>query len=42
MVRLVVAYGPPHDPAAFDHHSAETHSPLAQTSRISDVSRPAG
>ena len=30
MVKLVVAYGPPQDPAAFDQHYAETHGPLAQ------------
>jgi uncharacterized protein (TIGR02118 family) len=30
MVKLVVAYGPPEDPAAFDAHYAATHSPLAQ------------
>ncbi len=30
MVKLVVAYGPPDDPAAFDQHYAETHAPLAQ------------
>jgi len=30
MVKLVVAYGPPADPAAFDQHYAETHAPLAQ------------
>ncbi len=30
MVKLVVAYGPPDDPAAFDEHYAGTHAPLAQ------------
>ncbi len=30
MVKLVVAYGPPEDTAAFDQHYAETHAPLAQ------------
>ena len=30
MVKLVVAYGPPEDPSAFDRHYAETHTPLAQ------------
>jgi uncharacterized protein (TIGR02118 family) len=30
MVKLVVAYGPPEDPAAFDEHYASTHAPLAQ------------
>src|SRR5579875_1138055 len=30
MVKLVVAYGHPEDPAAFDRHYAETHVPLAQ------------
>jgi uncharacterized protein (TIGR02118 family) len=30
MVKLVVAYGPPDDPDAFDRHYAETHAPLAQ------------
>ena len=30
MVKLVVAYGAPEDPDAFDRHYAETHSPLAQ------------
>jgi uncharacterized protein (TIGR02118 family) len=30
MVKLVVAYGPPEDPAAFDQHYAETHVPLVQ------------
>ncbi|MEO6859849.1 MAG: EthD family reductase [Solirubrobacteraceae bacterium] len=30
MIKLVVAYGPPEDPAAFDAHYASTHAPLAQ------------
>jgi uncharacterized protein (TIGR02118 family) len=30
MVKLVVAYGAPEDPAAFDRHYADTHAPLAQ------------
>ncbi len=30
MVKLVVAYGHPDDPSAFDRHYAETHAPLAQ------------
>ena len=30
MVKLVVAYGPPEDPAAFDAHYASTHRPLAE------------
>jgi uncharacterized protein (TIGR02118 family) len=30
MVKLVVAYGTPTDPAAFDAHYAETHAPLAR------------
>jgi uncharacterized protein (TIGR02118 family) len=30
MVKLVVAYGAPEDPAAFDSYYAETHVPLAQ------------
>ena len=29
MVKLMVAYGKPDDPAAFDAHYAETHAPLA-------------
>ena len=28
MVKLVVAYGTPEDPAAFDAHYAATHTPL--------------
>jgi uncharacterized protein (TIGR02118 family) len=31
MIKLVVAYGPPEDPAAFDEHYASTHAPLART-----------
>jgi len=31
MVKLVVAYGQPEDPAAFDEHYVRTHAPLAQT-----------
>ncbi len=30
MVKLVVAYGQPQDPAAFARHYSETHAPLAQ------------
>jgi uncharacterized protein (TIGR02118 family) len=30
MVKLVVAYGVPEDPTAFDEHYANTHAPLAQ------------
>jgi uncharacterized protein (TIGR02118 family) len=30
MVKLVVAYGTPDDPAAFDDYYAGTHGPLAQ------------
>jgi uncharacterized protein (TIGR02118 family) len=30
MVKLVVAYGPPEDPAAFDAYYAATHRPLAE------------
>jgi uncharacterized protein (TIGR02118 family) len=30
MVKLVVAYGPPEDPSAFDEYYASTHAPLAQ------------
>ena len=29
MVKLIVAYGMPEDPEAFDRHYAETHRPLA-------------
>ncbi len=29
MVKLVVAYGPPDDPAAFDAHYAHTHEQAA-------------
>jgi uncharacterized protein (TIGR02118 family) len=37
MVKLVVAYGPPENPAAFDQHYAETHRPLAE--KIPNVRR---
>jgi uncharacterized protein (TIGR02118 family) len=37
MVKLIVAYGVPEDPAAFDQHYAETHIPLAE--KIPDVQR---
>lgn len=30
MVKLMVAYGAPEDPAAFDAHYASTHAPLAE------------
>jgi uncharacterized protein (TIGR02118 family) len=30
MVKLVIAYGAPEDPAAFDRYYAETHAPLAE------------
>jgi uncharacterized protein (TIGR02118 family) len=30
MVKLVVCYGAPEDPAAFDRHYAEQHAPLAE------------
>lgn len=30
MVRLLVLYGPPQDPAAFDKYYAETHLPIAR------------
>ncbi len=30
MVKLVVAYGPPDEPAAFDRHYSEVHVPLAE------------
>lgn len=30
MVKLVVAYGAPEDPAAFDEHYASTHVPLVE------------
>lgn len=30
MVKLVVAYGAPEDPSAFDQHYTDTHVPLAQ------------
>jgi uncharacterized protein (TIGR02118 family) len=37
MVKLVVAYGHPTDPDAFDQHYASTHMPLAQ--KIPDMRR---
>ena len=37
MVKLVVAYGQPEDPAAFDRHYAGTHIPLVQ--RIPNLRR---
>lgn len=37
MVKLVVAYGHPQDPEAFDRHYAETHMPLAE--KIPNVQR---
>jgi uncharacterized protein (TIGR02118 family) len=37
MVKLVVAYGQPEDPGAFDQHYSETHTPLAQ--KIPNVRR---
>lgn len=30
MVKLIVCYGPPDDPAAFDEHYHGTHAPLAE------------
>jgi uncharacterized protein (TIGR02118 family) len=30
MVKLIVAYGPPTDPDAFDRHYESTHKPLAE------------
>ena len=30
MVKLVVCYGAPEDPAAFDQHYADTHVPLVE------------
>jgi uncharacterized protein (TIGR02118 family) len=30
MVKLIVAYGQPQDPAAFDQHYRSTHAPLVQ------------
>lgn len=30
MVKLVVAYGQPDDPASFDQHYSDTHVPLVQ------------
>ena len=37
MVKLVVAYGTPDDPAAFDQYYADTHIPL--TEKIPDLRR---
>lgn len=37
MVKLVVAYGTPDDPAAFDDYYAKTHVPLAE--KIPDMRR---
>lgn len=37
MVKLIVAYGPPEDPATFDRHYDEVHMPLAQ--KIPNVRR---
>jgi uncharacterized protein (TIGR02118 family) len=37
MVKLVVCYGAPEDPAAFDRHYAETHVPLVD--KIPDLRR---
>lgn len=37
MVKLVVAYGHPQDPEAFNRHYTETHVPLAQ--KIPDLRR---
>jgi uncharacterized protein (TIGR02118 family) len=37
MVKLVVCYGAPQDPAAFDKHYAETHVPLVD--KIPDLRR---
>src|SRR3954453_23992161 len=37
MVKLIVAYGQPTDPAAFDEHYANTHVPLAE--KIPEVRR---
>jgi uncharacterized protein (TIGR02118 family) len=37
MVKLVVAYGQPEDPAAFDQHYAGTHIPLVE--RIPNLRR---
>jgi uncharacterized protein (TIGR02118 family) len=37
MVKLIVAYGVPEDPAAFDQHYADTHIPLAE--KIPNVER---
>jgi uncharacterized protein (TIGR02118 family) len=37
MVKLIVAYGPPTDPEAFDQHYESTHAPLAE--KIPDLRR---
>jgi uncharacterized protein (TIGR02118 family) len=37
MVKLIVAYGPPEDPAVFDAHYASTHTALAE--KIPNVRR---
>ncbi len=37
MVKLVVCYGAPEDPAAFDRHYTETHVPLVE--RIPNLRR---
>lgn len=37
MVKLVVSYGAPDDPAAFDKHYADTHIPLVD--KIPDLRR---
>ena len=37
MVKLVVAYGTPDDPVAFDAYYAKTHAPLAE--KIPDLRR---
>ncbi len=37
MVKLIVAYGPPTDPEAFDQYYESTHAPLAE--KIPDLRR---
>jgi uncharacterized protein (TIGR02118 family) len=37
MVKIVVLYGPPSDPAAFEEYYASTHLPLA--AKVPDVRR---
>jgi uncharacterized protein (TIGR02118 family) len=37
MVKLVVLYGPPQDPTAFEEHYTNTHLPLA--AKVPNVSR---